>query len=78
MAPPLAKNREHIQDIFLGIWPTTVSLLTTATAYQSSLKYLLKSMHPISLYSHGNHVSWMEYTAILITIHVHITRKNFV
>ena len=33
IAPPLAKNREQIQDIPLGIWPTMVSSLSTATAY---------------------------------------------
>ena len=36
IAPPLAKNSEQIRDIFLGIWPTTVSSLSTATAYQSA------------------------------------------
>ena len=37
IVPPLAKNREQIRDIFLGIWPTTVSSLSTATAYRSAL-----------------------------------------
>ena len=36
IAPPLARNSEQIRDIFLGIWPTTVSSLSTATAYRSA------------------------------------------
>ena len=36
IAPPLAKSSEQIRDIFLGIWLTTVSSLSIATAYQSA------------------------------------------
>ena len=47
MVPFCLRKSEHAADIFQGMWPTTVLLRTTATAYRSSV-YVGSSLQPNS------------------------------